>query len=696
MFGRVPALAEAVLGHGVVARAGGYGVIRDRPEPIPSLRTLAQVLSRPVAMSAVVGAMTRTELQLAGLADWYDGTLTRADAAADAGLDPADPVAMAPLDRSAAGLVDLFVSDPSLGWVALRPGTAFMMGSDGRRVRDGLVHASSEVIAAMLRGLGLEPISSRRSVRLAQLEATLRSPEILDLARARLSPEAWDAFSTMLDGQPRTVEELGISWFQPPTRWTAGRGPLSPLHEIIECGLGSVSVEDQMVWVWLDVVVAARGYVFDNWSVPDPPVVSLRGDVVGLPRALSRLDLLLEAWRVAPPKALKSGGLGAQAVRASAKALRVPARDLALLGALAIELGLLHLVPRIPSPPARRAPVEEEWAPHPAADRWADDPPARRWARLVQQWRDSTQLPLETDTPERFEPADHNPYAPMARDTLVRILAELPPGRGYEPHDLATLAAWRAPAGLDGTVALLVDEMRVLGLVPPEGPVGLTTVARLLIDDGVDALVEALTGHETRFTVQSDHSVIAPPDLTPDVARRLARLAELESDAGALVYRITQAAVTRALDAGASGEEIEQFLADHSTTGLPGNVARTVRDAVAAHGRIVVGPATTVITSDDPVALAGAVAVKAARLVLLHPSVAVSDLPEAKVLAALRAKGLAPVARDPRTVADAPAGRRHHLLGTPLPLREHLMVDQPTIMRLAAHLSDTIIPRRKA
>jgi hypothetical protein len=52
--------------------------------------------------------------------------------------------------------------------------------------------------------------------------------------------------------------------------------------------------------------------------------------------------------------------------------------------------------------------------------------------------------------------------------------------------------------------------------------------------------------------------------------------------------------------------------------------------------------ATTVVTADDVLGLAAAVKVKAARLTLIAPTVAISDLPLAKVLGALRAKGLAP------------------------------------------------------
>jgi len=68
--------------------------------------------------------------------------------------------------------------------------------------------------------------------------------------------------------------------------------------------------------------------------------------------------------------------------------------------------------------------------------------------------------------------------------------------------------------------------------------------------------------------------------------------------------------------------------------------------------------AATIVTADDVIGLAAAVSVKAARLTLLAPTVAVSDLAPAKVTAALRAKGLAPsVEQDRLAISTATTAR---------------------------------------
>jgi hypothetical protein len=203
-------------------------------------------------------------------------------------------------------------------------------------------------------------------------------------------------------------------------------------------------------------------------------------------------------------------------------------------------------------------------------------------------------------------------------------------------------------------------------------------------------LADALAAGPTAFTVQADHTVIAPPGLDADLDSTLSRIAALESDAGARIYRITDASIGSALDTGMDAAAILAFLHEHSTVEIAANVERTVRDAEARHGQIRIGSAVTWIACDDPMQLVRAVGVKSAKLTVVSPTAAVSPLAEDKVLAALRAKGVAPTRAD---AAKEPKARlRRHTSGADLEPRASILDDLSTIDILAKQLLDAPRP----
>ena len=59
---------------------------------------------------------------------------------------------------------------------------------------------------------------------------------------------------------------------------------------------------------------------------------------------------------------------------------------------------------------------------------------------------------------------------------------------------------------------------------------------------------------------------MAPGGLAPELAAELALLAEVESVGGATVYRITEASLRRALNAGRTPAELRDTLRRHSAT----------------------------------------------------------------------------------------------------------------------------------
>jgi hypothetical protein len=275
---------------------------------------------------------------------------------------------------------------------------------------------------------------------------------------------------------------------------------------------------------------------------------------------------------------------------------------------------------------------------------------------LVQAWRDDPTLDERGGLPERIDPTGWGSGGGLSREALLALLVDLPDGCGAEQERLAELAAFTRPALLAGpTFDALIAAARVLGLVPATGPVGLTPAARALLQ-GPDALEAALPPPRTEFTVQADHSVVAPPDLAPYLASRLGRYAELESQAGALLYRLSERRIAGALDAGEPPEAILAFLGEHATAALPQNVAYLVGDVARRHGRVRAGACASYVRCDDPALLTRAAAVKAAKLRQLAPTVAVSALSRDRLVAALRAKGLMPVAEGADGAA-LPAGR---------------------------------------
>ncbi len=419
----------------------------------------------------------------------------------------------------------------------------------------------------------------------------------------------------------------------------------TPLHWLSERGLLGIDADYGLVFMPLEAVVALRGGLFERWE-PSPQVeLAPLADVgTALPPTLTHLDALLRRWERDPADGLKAGGIGVRMIRAAASDLRRPAGEVGVLTHLAVELDLLGSIEA--GPPSRRGTPTSVWTTTRQADRFRERPAAQRWALLAAAWRDSYLLDEADGLPERAEfGSDRSTVGPVRRRALLEVLAGLPAGQGVSLAGLADLADHHHPTlGLPDVLAALIAVMRVLGLVPADGPIGLSRLGRALVTAGPDAVEELLPPPETTFTVQADHSVVAPPNLAAEVLAGLDRYAVRESDAGASIHRLDETRIAAAFDDGETAEQVLGFLADHAATPLPQNVAYLVRDLERRHGRLRVGAASAYVTSDDPALIAEAVSVKASKLRQIAPTVAVTPLSRTKLFAALAAKGLMPVA----------------------------------------------------
>jgi hypothetical protein len=189
--------------------------------------------------------------------------------------------------------------------------------------------------------------------------------------------------------------------------------------------------------------------------------------------------------------------------------------------------------------------------------------------------------------------------------------------------------------------AAALFELRALGVATSDGPVALTDLGRAALKD--PASVDGLEfGSSSAVIVQADHTVIGPPDLDPSVAAELVAICEVESEAGAFIYRLDPQRITRAVQGGRSVEEILAFLHAVSSVPVPEPVTWMVRDAAARANRVKVVSAATVVVVTDPADLTTACAIKSIRLVRIADNVAITHVAHAKVQSALDAKGLSP------------------------------------------------------
>jgi XPB/Ssl2-like helicase family protein len=374
---------------------------------------------------------------------------------------------------------------------------------------------------------------------------------------------------------------------------------------------------------------------------------------------LRETELVFETLGAAPVPELRSGGLGVREVKRLTKLTGIDEQRLGLILEISAAAGLIAAgLPR-PEPPEGDGPY---WAPTVQADRFNDSPSAQRWHLLTRTWLD---LPSRPGLAGRRGP-DNKPMAALSdalfstaaaldRRLLLDLLAELPPGAGLGATEASRLLLWRRPRWSlrlqPGPVADLLDEATALGLV---GRGALSTPGREFVsgasdDQVVAAMNRALPEPIDHFLVQADLTVVVPGPLNRDLSDRLAEVAAVESAGAAMVYRISESSIRRALDIGRTAGGLHEFFHKHSKTPVPQGLTYLIDDVARRHGQLRVGIAASFVRCDDTALLAQVVAsplAEALQLRLLAPTVAVSQAPIADVLAALRDAGFAPAAED--------------------------------------------------
>ena len=368
---------------------------------------------------------------------------------------------------------------------------------------------------------------------------------------------------------------------------------------------------------------------------------------------LRHAELLLDAWGAEPPDVLRSGGVGVRELRRLAKSMEVEEQRVTFLVELVVGAGLV----------ANSEEADPQWVPTTQADTWLAAGPDHRWSTLAQAWLDLPRLPglvgARDEKDRLLGPLSEDlrrPLAPRDRRRVLGVLDELPSGHGVvRTEDVGAVLAWRAPRRggrlRDDLVRWTLQEARALGITAL-GAMSAHGRALLAGDPASAAKLfgEALPEPLDHVLVQADLTVVAPGRLEPDLASEMNLVADVESAGGATVYRVSEASVRRALDAGRTADDLHALFRDRSRTPVPQGLTYLIDDVSRRHGRLRAGTASAFLRCDDSVLLAEVLAspqVGPLELRRIAPTVLVSPLPLAEVVDGLRAAGFAPVAEGP-------------------------------------------------
>jgi len=380
-------------------------------------------------------------------------------------------------------------------------------------------------------------------------------------------------------------------------------------------------------------------------------------------RAVRLVAGLMRQWEQVPPPVLRAGGVGVRDLRRTAAALEVTEAEAAFVVELAGAGGLV------------RDDGEESphWVPTTAADEWlALDLPAR-WARLASWWATTTRTPALVGTRDdrggvraALGPDGARPWAPRLRRQVLDVLADAGPGGAPDAEQVRAALAWRTPRAVPppDAVEAVLREAGWLGLL---GAGALAAAGRALGADDPGALAAALEAAlppaVDELLLQADLTGIVPGRPGARLEALLDASARVESRGGAVTVRFTPESVRAALDAGTTADDLLAALAGHARGGVPQPLEYLVRDAARRHGRLRTGAASSYVRTEDPALLAGLAEDPrhaALGLVRLAPTVLAAQAPLHELLAALRARGLAPVAETPdgQVLHAAPTVRR--------------------------------------
>ena len=630
-------------------------LLRRRPDlalPAPAdLATLAARVGVRTSVQRAIDGLDVARLRVLEALVLAEGSGEPVSAAAAAALLPGVDVRPAVDELRLLGVV--WGDDEHLHFVAHVVDAVGRYPAGLGRPAAHLLHAVSDVtLAPVLRTLGLPPAVQPRSGD-AVLEV-LHDPDRLRALIDERDPAERAVLDRLAAGPPvgAVRDALRVVFGEddgaPPARRLIGHGLIVP-------------IDTQTVELPREVGLALRGANPLGPVDTAPPAIAVAdrapaeldrlGSTVVLDW-LRQVEALAETWSTYPPSVLRAGGLGVRDLRRSARDLGVDEAAVALLIEASAAAGLVG---------ATRS-ADPTFLPTPDFDAWRHRDPAHRWVVLAGAWLAMTRQPsLISQRDERdrlitaLGPDAERGTIPALRRQVLGALSELPPGAAPSDRaDVLARLAWQAPRRASGQRRLaeaILAEADQIGITAAGG---LTGYGRALLAGAASAaehaLDIALPEPVDHFLVQPDLTVVVPGQPAGGLGEELALAADLESTGGANVYRVTEASVRRALDAGRTGTDITRLFTEHSRTPVPQALSYLIDDISRRHGVLRAGAAGAYLRCDDD-ALLGRVladrAVESLGLRRIAPTVVIASAPVARILQVLRDAGYAPAAESP-------------------------------------------------
>ncbi|MFE6741504.1 helicase-associated domain-containing protein [Streptomyces tubercidicus] len=670
---------------------GLIGLLRARPDllnPVPG--DVTQLATRAGTRASVVRAVERLDrfvLQTAEALAVAPDPCPYDTLGALMGGDGGDPAVAAELPRAVAELrAQALVWGPDDRLRLVRTARELLTPSPAHPSPTGLGPTVAEAMAGMSPG------------RLQEIIAAAGLPTTHDPVTAVAALTALFAdragMAALLDTAPAdSVAVLDKLLWGPPYGAVTDR-PAPHLQWLLDRGL-LVPAGARNVVLPREAALHLRGGRAHHTPEPVPPALSpaterdpqLVDNAAASQAftALATVEELLKEWDLGGPAVLRAGGMSVRDLKRTATALDTTEQLAAFWLELAYAAGLI----------ASDGEADERFAATPAAEQWLQLPDHERWAALAAGWLAATRAPGIVGTADAKGRAlaalgphlDRSP-APEVRRRALALLAALPPGTAVPSGAVLARLRWERPlrSGAPATGPMTdggapatpgpdpADDLRsrlaqwtlteaeLLGVT---GRGALATHGRTLLDTPPDSTAPSpaeTTAAATRAAallapllpepvdhvlLQADLTAVAPGPLRRPLAEALGVLADIESKGGATVYRFTPGSVRRALDAGRSAAELQEFLAAHSRTPVPQPLGYLIDDVARKHGQLRIGAAAAYVRCDDDALLSEILADRRAvalRLRRLAPTVLAAQTSPDQLLDGLRSMGYAPAA----------------------------------------------------
>jgi hypothetical protein len=432
-------------------------------------------------------------------------------------------------------------------------------------------------------------------------------------------------------------------------------------------------LDSETVIIPREVAWRLRGARFAPEPVPTkPPMITGRHrdpdrvDQAAAGAAFALLhDIELLAHRVesVPHRLLRAGGLANRDVTALAQHLGAdPAHAVFVIECAATA----RLV--VPAASGALLPTADY-------DQWLGCDAPTRWRLVAEAWLAADRF-FARSAEAGGHPLGQEAHAPSAaglRLTVLRLIAEAERGTVLDLEQLAEATAWHRPRLSQGPLSAVElvrwtwREASWLGLAALNA---VSSFARVPLRSGQPMpaeLIELFPAPVAGFVIQTDLTAVTAGPLEHTVAAQLRMLADQESRGGGGVYRFSANSLRRAFDLGWSAQDVQLWLEQHSTTGVPQPLRYLVGDVARRHGSIRVGPAGSYVRMADQAQAAALLAHPAAAdlgLRAVAPEVLVAAVDEEELVPLLRELGHNPAVENGagEVVVTRPSRRT-----TPLP-----------------------------